>query len=254
VIPAQPAGPVGRLKFVRWMWALLLVVAGCSSGPDDPFPAGPSDLVLRVVDTGGLLGPGWEYQLPAISLYGDGLLVLAGRPVTHRRLTVNGVRRVVRAAVNAGLAKEQDYGTPPIVDASVSIYTLVAEKRFENKVIAPSESNGDTAAQSEARQRVRAFRKGLNDLDSWLGDDIGAPASPGPGPHLVHSYRTTAHGTAIHWPFGDLPDAGCRLLPAAQAAALPQARPGQLWREGDDYFVLVIRPLLPDEKGCADIK
>lgn len=234
-----------------------MVVTGCAA-PDDPFPAGASDLVLRVVDTGGLLPRGAEFELPALSLYGDGLLILGGdrvsRRVTHRRLSVEGVRRVVRAAVNAGLTKEQDYGAPQIVDGPVSIFTVVTSRRFETTIVAPSELSGDTAAQSEARRRVHAFRKALNDLDSWLGDEIGAATEPGPGQYVVFSYRTERQASAVQWLYGDLPDGGCRLLPAAQMRALPAVRPGQLWQQGDNFFVLMLRPLLPDEKGCADIK
>jgi hypothetical protein len=44
------------------------------------------------------------------------------------------------------------------------------------------------------------------------------------------------------------------LLPAERAQALPDALPAGHWRRGDSFFHLVLRPLLPDEKGCADFK
>ena len=256
----QPGGGVARRIGVRWVLTVLVaVVAGCSAPEDVVWPTGPSDLVLRVVDAGGLVSPGWEFQLPTLSLYGDGLLIISGKPVVHRRLTVEGVRRVVRAAINAGLTKEQDYGSPQILDAGASIFTLVTSKRFKTTIVAPSELRGDNPAQTEARRRVHTFRKALKDLDSWLGDDIGPVTSPEPSPLVVFSYKTSGGpGPVVEWPYDDLLTAGeeqgvgrCQVLPAEKARALGQST---LWRSGDNVFLLVMRALLPDEKSCADIK
>lgn len=249
------------------MWMVVLLLAACSApgelAPEETPPTGASDLVLRVVDTGGLLGPGSEFRLPALSLYGDGLLVLPGKPVVHRRLTMAGVRRVVQMAIRAGLTREQDFGTPRIADAPVTIITVVTSRRFKTKIVAPFDLGGDSAAQAEARKRVHVFRKALNDLESWLGDDIGPAIAPPPGPHLVFSYKIppTHPGGSQEWPYGDLMTAGqahsvgrCQVLPAERVRALPNPVPAQPWRYGNDLFVLVFRPLLPDERSCEDIK
>jgi len=233
---------------------MAVVAAACSGSGEVLWPAGPSDLVLRVVNTGGLVPPGSEFQLPALSLYGDGLLILPGKPagsVAHLRLTVDGVRRVVRAAVSAGLAKEQDYGSPQILDAPASFFTLVTDKRHESVVVAPFELSVDNPVQTEARRRVHTFRKALNDLDSWLGDDIGPVTTPEPGPYLVFGYQTSEQGQVVEWPFGELQSSRCQLLSGEQARVLVRST---LWRSGDNVFRLVARPLLPDEKSCADVR
>lgn len=239
---------------MRWFCVLLLVVATACSAPSDSWPTGQGELVLRVVDSGGLVDTSDAYELPEFSLYGDGLLILPGKPVVHRRLTVDGVRRVMRAAIHAGLSRRQDFGTPRIIDAPVSTFTVVTGERVQNKVVAPFELSAGNPAQSEARRRVHTFRKGLNDLDSWLGKEIGPAVQPPPGPYLVYSYRTQGQAPAAQWPYGDLPDGGCQLLAAERVSAPPEASPGKVWRQGDSFFYVVSRPLLPDEKGCADIK
>jgi hypothetical protein len=259
----QPAGRWRRLTGVRWVIALcVMVVAGCSAPEEAGRPTGAGELVLRVVDTGGLLPPGTAFRLPAFSLYGDGLLVLPGSPVVHRRLTADGVRRVVRTAVNAGLTKEQDYGYPQILDAPVTIFTLVTAKRHETAIVAPFELSGFQPAQSEARRRVHTFRQGLKDMDEWLGDDIGPVTVPEPGPQVVFSYPSSGSATAAPWPYGDLMTMGqehgagrCFELPADQAGALKQRQGmGTLRRSGDNVFLVTMRPMLPEEKSCADIK
>lgn len=212
---------------------------------------GSGDLVLRVFDTGGLVPPGEQFKLPALSLYGDGLLILPGKPVMQRRLTVDGMRRVVRAAVNAGLTKEQDFGSPQILDAPVSFFTLVTGERFVTTVVAPFILDGENAVQSEARRRVHTFRKALNDLDSWLGDDISPATVPSPGPQVVFSYETSGQETIAQWPYDALQAGGCRVLPTEKVQALGQ---NMFWHSGDSVYGLVMRPLLPDEQSCADIK
>lgn len=206
--------------------------------------------MLRVFDTGGLVPPGEAFKLPSLSLYGDGLLVLPGKPVVHRRLTVDGVRRVVQAAVRAGLDRKQDFGSPQILDAPVSFFTLVTGERLVTAVVAPFILDGENAAQSEARRRVNTFRKALNDLDSWLGDDIGPAIVPEPGPHLAVGYQTGEQGPSAQWPFDDLRPGQCQVLSAEQVRVLGG---NVLWLSGDNVFRVVVRPLLPDEKSCSDI-
>lgn len=248
-----------------WAVALALAVAGCAGvgelPADDQPPTHPDDLVLRVFDTGGLIGAGEHFKLPAVSLYGDGLLVLEHRSdylvprMQRRRLTLTGVRRVVAAAIDAGLTKRLDLGVPNIVDAPVSIFTLVTTDRHVTKVVAPKSVRGYDAAQSEARQRLHTFRKALNDLDSWLGADI-APDDGRFGAHFVYSIKTSPveYMREERWPFEELAAGKCAILPAERADLLREAKSAWLWRSGDNVYMVVLRPVLPGERICAEVE
>jgi hypothetical protein len=159
---------------------LLLAVPGCAA--PDPVEV-PRGLVLRIVDTGGLITRGAEYKVPAVSLFGDGRLIqVSGQELVQHRLTGRGVQKVMRAALAAGLDRPADLGHPKgIVDAPVTIYTFVtARGRFETVVVAPQEA-GDTAGQSRVRQALSTLRKVLRDVDSWRGAEVAGGREGVPG-------------------------------------------------------------------------
>lgn len=208
---------------------MLAGAPGCA----EPEPVEvPDGLVLRIVDTGGLIARGDEYKVPAVSLFGDGRLIQAdGRELVQHRLTGLGVRRVVRAALAAGLDRPRDLGHPKgIVDAPVTVYTFVtARGSFETMVVAPEEA-GDTAAQSRVRQALSTLRKVLRDAESWRGEDVasGREAYQAEGV-VVFQWDSRGAGRCVEVTGGD---------PA----------------RGDDVVWEVVRPLLPGESGCADFR
>src|SRR5262249_51055702 len=132
--------PTGvTVKPLAALTALALALGGCATAHPTPVGAPPSvtvpgtGLVFQIVNVPGLIPPGGSFTMPRVALYGDGLLVLPGselhplpgselHPVA-RRLTPAGVRKVVQAAADAGLASITDYGTPPVMDAGETRFT-----------------------------------------------------------------------------------------------------------------------------------
>jgi hypothetical protein len=249
--------------------ALGLLLAGCAT-TTGPTPAGTASgvpvpstgLVFRIADTPGLMPPGGSMTVPRWALYGDGLLVQPGStataPVT-RQLTPAGVRRVVQGAIDAGLAAGTDYGTPRVMDAGTTRFTVVTSQPYRTDVVQP-DSDDVTPAQRQARQRLRAFLDRLVDLDGWLGADI----APGTRPYRYTSVAVYAiphepdpASTAPVWPLDDLGTAGtaynsarCQVVAAANLTGVPS---GPVYRSGAALYYVVLRPLLPDEKSCADL-
>lgn len=263
--------PVRSLALVL----MLLSLAGCTTPQPEPPPistppTGADDLVFQLVELPGLMPPGQSFKLPRLTLYGDGTLVLTDtastaipRP-TQRRLTTAGIRRMVQAATDAGLTGNTDYGTPQIADAGASVFTVITRT---TKVVAPTNADGVTAPQREARQRLRSFVENLANLDTWLGNDIAKESSPyGYAQLAVFAQPQDPNPNAPQrpWPLSDLATAGephgvgrCQIISAADLdtlrAAATGATPNTQWRSGNQLFRVFSRPLLPDEQSCRDL-
>lgn len=256
----------------RLIVLLVLVMSGCATTQPEPAaieppPTGPNELVFQLVELPGLMPPGQSFKLPRISLYGDGVLVLADtatnavpRP-TQRQLTAAGVRRVVQAATDAGLTSQTDYGTPQIADAGASVFTVVTRT---TKVVAPTHVDGVTDAQRAARQRLRSLVNNLADLDTWLGNDIARDSSPYGYAQLAVFAQPQDPNPGVPqrpWPLADLATAGephgvgrCQIVSGTDLDTLRgAATPNTLWRSGNQLFRVVLRPLLRTERTCRDL-
>ncbi len=242
----------------------LLVVGGCTSTGPVPAgvpPAGAEELVFRLTELPGLTPPGGSFTLPRLSLYGGGLLVLGDAGPTRRQLTDAGIRRVVQAAADAGLTGGTDYGTPRLADAGAAVFTVVTTTRRTTKVTAPSVDDGLTAAQREARGRLRSFMDELSDLDAWLGGEIGEP-EPYPYTRLaVLALPRDPGSPERQWPLADPATAGaphgtgrCQIVSGTDLPRIRAAPPDTVWRGGSGLFQVVLRPLLPDERTCQDLR
>ncbi|MFD1049136.1 hypothetical protein ACFQ1S_28170, partial [Kibdelosporangium lantanae] len=163
------------------MVLLLLLLGGCGHpAPTDqadppPPPTGADQLVFQLAQLPGLMGPGAEFRLPRMTLYGDGTLIVAddNQPV-QRQLTTQGVRKWVKAATDAGLTSQIDYGTPQVADGGLSIFTVVTDTKHTTRVAEPS----ILEPQHAARERLHEFLANLDDLDTWLGKNITPEPQP----------------------------------------------------------------------------
>jgi hypothetical protein len=271
-------------------------LAGCGLEPSpDPSasdavevarPTGAGELVLRVESQGGLLPPlDRERQLPAISIYGDGLVLVpeavdgsfpgpAGYELQQFTIDADLLDDIVAAAVGVGLHGDDRHlaqeGPEFVADGGATTVTLVAEG--DSHVTSADALFDTTDADTPARTQLRDFVNRLFRLRPTAGGPRYEPAAyrvyvaapdPGFGADLPDA-------VPMAWPFDEplaawgepLPDDGlsvavrCRVLPSADVAdALEVLRAATsttvVVDEADDRAIVAYRPLLPDEDGCA---
>src|SRR4051812_1818442 len=105
---------------------IALLVSGCAGNSraavDRPAPASSSagadaGLVLRTTTSGGFAGFGGPGSIPDFSLYGDGRAIVRSPALTEYRLTPRALKRLVTAALDAGLATPRTVDDPKVADA-----------------------------------------------------------------------------------------------------------------------------------------
>ncbi|HVF03361.1 MAG TPA: hypothetical protein VNA20_00835 [Frankiaceae bacterium] len=274
---------------------LTFALAGCA----DPAAVAPRDdaapsatpsahssadaVVLRVSYEGGLPpAPGTrQADLPFWSLYGDGRVVtrgpetaiFPGRALPNLRVAKVSpatAGRIAKEARAAGIdGQQRDYGMPPIMDATHTVFRLSdAQGTVETRVYALSDGPDDV--DNDARRTLRAFLNRLTDLDGWLGEGTvtaEAPYEPATvavyaRPYRPHDGQERLDEQAVAWDGPD-PAAGaetaagrCTLVTgAALDKAMPEFRTAHTltrWTYGGKDWGFQLRPLLPDERTCVD--
>lgn len=278
----------GRIVAPRIAAALALAalaLAGCGGENRIDHPADPDEPVLRVELSGGLVPPEVVFsELPRLSLYGDGTLVVpAAQPAIYpgpalpglvaRTVAEEGVQAILREADAAGLlGPDRFYELEGIADAATTTFTTVA--RGSTHVVSAYALGLEgplEAAEPEARARLSAFLDRLNALESWLpGGSLGPerPYVPAAFEVLVRPYAPPdpeLEQEALVWPLASplaalggpwpfAPDARCVVVSGEDLARLlpdvERANTLTPWRSGGEAFALLFRPLLPDERGC----
>lgn len=218
--------------------------ASAASPPAKDTPAG-EHLVLRRRETGGIAGIGGPGSVPGFSLYSTGRAVVASRgELTEYRLRPDALRRLLDEARAAGLGRSHTVGSDRIADAVVTVVTLDGAT---TRIIQP---------ESQAGPETR-FLKRL-DPAGWAASDQAAEPKPyRPERTAVLAGEMPGSGTAKKWPLEPLGDgvrvAGsiCTLAPSAK---VPESEPGTAWRSGGKTYSVRLRPLLPAESSCADLR
>lgn len=277
----------------------VLLVAACQAGatpgatpspsPGITHPTGAADLVVRIENGGGFVGPNWTVrQLPWLSVYGDGRVMVPGPQieiypspalpnVVAFRISEEGLQKVLEEALAAGLlGADAHYDYPGIADAGTTTFTVVAGgKRHVVSAYALAEGGAlddqldpDTL---RARTALLKFQERALDLRAWLGSAVIEPESP----YRFEALRiyVTARQPAdpqiqpgfADWPLatplssfgapsGGLLDARCGVVSGDELATLRPAVQSSneltVWRSGAAEYQLILRPLLPDESGC----
>ncbi|MFF6999138.1 hypothetical protein ACFY93_29885 [Streptomyces sp. NPDC008313] len=229
--------------------------SGAQGSPD----SGDGGLVLRVRDGGGF-APRPASGLPLYSLYGDGTLVSVRSSEASSRQAPLPAPRVARlssgqlgavedAARDAGLGRAGTLGPTPPPDAFTRSY------RF----------GGALTTTVAPEMRDCAAQHALCALDERLAS-LAEPSEPYRYTTLAAVFHETGKGTssgAATWPLGDLAGAGertgqgrCLLIRGADRERVERAARtagSQSWTDGTATYRVVLRPLLPGEKTCADV-
>lgn len=257
---------------------------GAGSGGID-HPSGADELVLRVEIVGGFVPVDWTLRsLPAVSLYGDGRLIVEG-PVIEihpgpalpnlqvTRISEEGVQAILEAARGAGLMDgDASYDYRCVADAGTTRFTVVAEGRT-NVVSAYAlglEAGDCPGVDLEARAALEGFQAKLGDLRTWLPQGAVSREEeyvPTGMRVFVQPYRGEPElpQSPVAWPvegglrhLGEpvevLPGTRCGVVDGPDLVPLLQAArsANQLtpWTSDGEEFGVTLRPLLPDERGC----
>ena len=271
--------------------AVLLGLAACGdrAGTAMPapstagfVPAASEGLVLRAEYTGGFISPSvLVSRLPIVSVYADGRVISEG-PVAAiypgpalpnvqvTTIEQGEVQDLVDQAMAAGVADTSDLGMPPVADAPSTRFTVVtASDTYVREAYAlyesPLEGGGLTAEQEAARAKLADLLTTLTDTasaesEAYEPDAVAAVASPWVDPEDgLQQPEVAWPGPALPGePTGGPPDVSCVTATGDQARAIldaaASANAATPWVTSDGMpWTVVLRPLLPDESGCADL-
>ncbi len=263
---------------------LVSSAAGCASiatgdptVPREPGRSGlhaPSDQVVFQVSSGGGYVP---YAVamgarPALTIYGDGRAftlresrTYLGAPpgLARGSVPVATLRRLAGRAARSGLFGHIDLGTPQVTDlgSTTVIFrpgTAAAQQASAYALSFRDADGGLTAIQRQWRADLRDLIKELTAAVRHPGGSEWLPASIDVTEPVSDS---AASGTPRAWP-GPVPErllalhrggGRCGVLSGAGARRVYLAariNSGTRWRVAGRVRQLIVRPLLPGERGC----
>ena len=263
---------------------------GATGATGIAYPTGANDLVLRLRYVGGFIGPATRFlELPAISVYGDGTVVVPGPQIAiypgpalpnlqRATITPAGMQTLLEAARAAGLlGPDATYDLGGVMDGSTAEFTLNADGRIHTMsayalLEGQGAPQGTDAAVAEARAKLALFQGQLRSLEALLDTEIGPWSSyQAEAVRLLVSQGapTNEQGLAqepVVWPlstplatFGETlpaPVQGqrCGVVSGSDLDTLmpllQQANTLTPWTDDGASFGIAVRPLLPAEEGC----
>ena len=283
---AVAAGVRGSVTAIRRAAILVpvLALAACSFEETDPTPVSrptaSGELLVRVETVGGLLPP-LEAQraVPAISIYGDGLVLVpapvpdifpgpAGHALDAFHLDAEMLDEIVTAAHVAGLhgpeRRVEQEGPGFVADGGATVITVVSNGQ---RHVTTADGLFDVEPGTPLRRALADFVVRLVELRNAATD--------------VVSYEPTAVAvfvaafdeafvsepqlvTRVEWPFGDalatwgepVPpdglsvDVRCRVIEGDQLDELRAFSTLTVAVQDGEERILAWRPLLPDEATC----
>jgi hypothetical protein len=264
-----------------------------STGPSPdsssaPATGGAGDaLVLRVSSAGGFVPPSAIVgRLPETSVYADGRVIFNG-PIALSypgpalpnlqwgTISPATLQQLLDKAVAAGVKPGTDFGQPGVADAPTTEVTVVtaAGKRTVGAVALREARPDDpqlTKAQQQARTKLRTFVDELGDLTTKMMTSEPQQYQPEIIAGIVQPYVEPAdqpgRPRTVEWPGPALPgeplnpDLKLSCVTAtgeqrdAVLAAAKDATANTPWVWANNGWSVLLRPLLPDETGCADLK
>jgi hypothetical protein len=276
--------------------ALLLcaaLLAGCATQPGAAGGAAPSTtpaaqlpdeggLVLQVEYVNGFVAPQASYaELPLVSVLADGRVFTQGPiaaiypgpalpNVQVTQIEPARVEELLHDALDAGVGRRSDFGTPSVADAPDTRFTVVTDDGTLTTDVPALQGGGPEGERphgmTDEQAAARADLQGLVDELTGLSAEGSEPYRPEAVAAIVSenfSPDATADDVAT-WPGPPLPgdelstgtglscvvseDAGAVLEAAADATV------ETVWQNADGgRWAVALRPLLPHEDGCADL-
>ncbi|MFI6256027.1 hypothetical protein ACIBCL_07875 [Micromonospora zamorensis] len=242
----------------RLLLSAVLLLAACSDGPAARPPTG-TDTVIAVVDRrGGFAASAEQWALPALTLYGDGTAVTRGDDrgallTGHRRtLSTAQIDALFRRADDAGILTDRDYPQDVTDAATLTVRLTTTGGTYETTVTQPSPGEGGD------RGEVIAFAEAAAASGVDAGEYLPQRAA------VLVVADSEDNSDVRPWPL-DVPLAAmdgaprrpCHVVDGATLAPLlaeaGAARGETRWQAEGHRVRLVVRPLLPHERTCADL-
>ena len=259
--------------------------------PGYPVATSPDKLILRIQTSGGFVAPGYLLTtMPSFALYGDGSIIVPG-PVIQIypapllpnlrviRISAAEIQKIVAAADAAGLlGPDGSFDAVGIADAGTTEFTtVVAGKVHRISAYALSEAGGPGPATAEdpaieaARAKLSAFWAKMTDLSTFLGRPVSdteaykpaglrlfirdaGPADPSQPTPQVRAWPLATDPSTVSQQT-TVPDTMCVALTgpdvATFTAAAANANGGTVWTFGKARYSVSVRPMFPNETGCA---
>jgi hypothetical protein len=251
------------------------------------YPQSGDELVARVESYGGFVPPDRTVgSLPALSVYADGRVITEGpTPAIYPgpalpnlqvlMLSPDQVKQVIAEAAAAGVKPGTDFGQPNVADAPTTRVTVTTDQGVQSvSVVALNEAQANdpmlTDAQESARTKLAAYVKKLHDLATGEAATASTPYEPKSVAVLARPWTKPAGNdpaqAEVAWPGPALPGdylnpaikIGCVIVTGDDLDGVMTAakKANQLtpWTAGGEKYFVNFRPLLPDEKGCAEFK
>ncbi|MBM2620068.1 hypothetical protein JIG36_31600 [Actinoplanes sp. LDG1-06] len=252
------------------------------------YPQSGDELVARVESYGGFVPPDRTVgTLPSISVYADGRVITEGPvPAIYPgpampnlqvlTLSPDQVQQLLKEASDAGVKPGTDFGQPNVADAPTTRVTVRNDQGTTQSVavVALNEAQANdpmlTDAQESARATLAAYVKKLQELAAGDGATASTPYVPESLAVLARPWTQQSGGepaqAEMAWPGPALPGdylnpavkIGCVVVSGADldkvTSAAKKANQMTPWTADGQKYLINFRPLLPDEKGCAEFK
>jgi hypothetical protein len=248
-----------RLVRVIAVLSAASVLAACGGGRERLPPRGGDDPIVLIDSSAGLAPPATVWALPQYVLYADGTaiastddqgVVLSG---TRRTLSATQIAELYRRAGDADLFRSVKYPRN-IMDATALIVRIrSAEGRYETVVIQPDPADGG------ARGRIARFADAAPLAGQVAGpyesDRVAVVAVPG------GDDTTDVRPWPLAVPAAEMPGypySPCLILTGAEVppllATVRTATVRTRWSSGKQALSLRVRPLLPHERDCDQLR
>ena len=244
--------------------------AAPTTAPGIPHPSGPDDVVISLAYDGGFVAPGTIFtRLPRVLITGDGSVYFEGAqieiypqpllpPVFVAHISEGELQALLLSAESGGLFRTVTYGPPAtgIADAPNTILVLHANgATYTHDAyalgMAGDETNEDRHHLLEYVSLLEPIANGVPDSQPFAASRFAIRATPAdqvPDDGVEPSVAT--------WP----DTAGVRLADAAECGVVESSALGTLFNEAKQNtrfvengvkYVLIVRPMLPGDPGCA---
>jgi len=273
----------------------MLLVAACGGSDDDTggtieHPSRAGDVILRIEELDVFSPLGDATEVPLLTLYGDGTLIVldrqadataTGLPALERYLlNEEGIQYILGEAESAGLLDGDERFAGPYQDVPVTRFTATAAGATSiTRVDGLHLTDPADIPEGEREDRERlselatlAFSRGV-----WLTDERlleagtafdaerlqvvslpdDTPAQPADPiwPLETSLVDLRAEGSSFGFDEAtrcfELTGMDARQFTSALAELGSSGRAGTTWQSDDQLFDIYARPLLPDQAACA---